>query len=179
MGWFYPYDTETKTQLVNYLNKEYKTIDYSLKSNVLYALCPVLKNVIDDFGNELTITVDKVIVVFLLSYDKSDKTWGYKPISEDNYPYCFDCPKRILLQSTIEDSSEWRKDCLAKTGSKIKLIENAWYEFSTPLKGAIKWQYLRLKRNWKKDQMFWRSENGLEYRIVNVQSRFNPTLIGC
>lgn len=176
MGWFYPNTTNTKKELVNYLVKAYTLIDHSLRGNVLYGLCQINLNVTDDFGNVVKVEKDRVIVVFLLnSYDKE---WGYKSIEETCGPCEYDCPKRILEKSTIPDDSKWRSNCFYFLEKyNIQLVENAWYMFSIPYNNETKWQYKRLKRNWKKDQMYWKSEGGQEYRITNVITRYNPKLI--
>lgn len=175
MGWLYLYSCDTKESIVQHIKQTYKLVDYSVRGNVIYGLCPLLKNIVDDFGDIQTISTGYYITVFMLGTD--NKIWGYKDIDESCGPLYYDCPKRILLKSTVEDTRGWRKKCLEKSNSKVKLIENAWYQFTVPLKGVVKWQYKRLKRNWKKDQMYWQSECGIQLRIENVLARFNPCLV--
>lgn len=178
MGWFFPYYCNDKESIVKHCVKNFKMIDHSVNGNVLYGLCAIHRNFMDDFGTSIYVeTEGRYILICLLDHDKQDKLWGYKEISEHGFPYVFKCPKRILNKSTVADESGWRKACLDSVKAKLKLVENSWYEFNKPLNGETKWQYKRLKRNFKNDQMYWHSENGQEYRIPNVDTRFQPTLL--
>ena len=53
---------------------------------------------------------------------KWDNTeWGYKDMSEDCMPYCFDCPASILALLTPTDSAsanKWREECRKRIAEK-------------------------------------------------------------
>ena len=179
MGWLYLYSCPTKGDLVQNLVEDYKLIDYSVRGNVLYGLFPFNSVWLpDDFGTLFPVGDSKqsAIVICLLDCDRSNPNypmWGYKDMDESMCPYSFDCPERLLAKSTVPDTSGWRAACREKR--KTKLVEGQWYEFATPCHGETRWQYLRQRRSFKRDIMFWRSEGGQEFRIPNVVERYKPT----
>lgn len=180
MGWLYLYSCTTKADLVQHLVEVDKLEDYSVRGNVLYGLFPFHdKWLPDDFGTLFPVgQPDYAIAVYLLDCDRSRPNyplWGYKSMDEGMYPYSFDCPERILAKSTVPDTSGWRAACRAKR--KKPLIEGQWYEFETPCRGETRWQYLRQRRSFKRDVMFWQSEGGQEFRIPNVVERYKPTAL--
>ena len=177
MGWLYLYSCPTKTDLVQHLVEDYKLLDYSVRGKVLYGLFPLHQTWLpDDFGTLFPVgQPNYAIAVYLLDCDRSNKNypmWGYKDMDESCYPYCFDCPERILAASTVPDTSGWRAACREKR--KTKLVENQWYEFENPCHGETLWQYLRQRRYQKRDVMYWRSFSGQEFRIPNVGERYKP-----
>lgn len=178
MGWLYLYSCPTKADLVQHLVEDYKMEDYSVRGNVLYGLFPLYNTWLpDDFGTLFPVADSKqsAIVICLLDCDRDNPKyhlWGYKDMDESAYPYQFDCPERILAKSTVPDTSGWRKACREKR--KIRLVEGQWYEFATPCHGETRWQYLRQRRSFKRDVMFWRSQGGQEFRIPNVGERYKP-----
>ena len=180
MGWLYLYSCPTKADLVQHLVEDYKLMDYSVRGNVLYGLFPFHNKWLpDDFGTLFPVgEPDHAIVICLLDCDRSSPEyplWGYKDMDESVYPYYFDCPERILAKSTVPDESGWRAACRDKR--KKPLIEGQWYQFETPCHGETLWQYLRQRRSFKRDVMYWRSENGQEFRIPNVGERYKPTVL--
>lgn len=179
MGWLFKYDCHTKQELVDHLVNNFKFSDTAVRGNVLYGVTATVCNVTDNFGNIVQIPDGgKVIIICLLDCDRSNPNypmWGYKDMDEGMHPYQFNCPERILAQSTVPDERGWRAACRAsRVSSRFK--EGQWYEFSEPLDGETRWQYRRQKRSFKRDVMFWRSEKGREYRIPNVAARFKPVL---
>jgi hypothetical protein len=178
MGWLYLYSCPTKQDLINHLVEDYKLEDYSVRGNVLYGLYPFHSLWLpDDFGTLFPVADSKqsAIVICLLDCDRSNPEypmWGYKDMGEGAYPYSFDCPERILAASTVPDTSGWRAACREKR--KTRLVEGQWYEFAVPCHGETRWQYLRQRRYQKRDVMYWRSENGQEFRIPTVGERYKP-----
>lgn len=180
MGWLYLYSCPTKKDLVAHLKQNFKFTDHSVRGNVMYGLASTVRHVTDNFGDTIEVPDGgSVIIICLLSCDRSNKNyphWGYKDMDEGVYPYQFNCPERILAQSTVPDERGWRAACRAsRVSSRFK--EGQWYEFSTPLEGETRWQYRRQKRSVKQDVMFWRSEKGQKYRIPKVAARFNPVAV--
>lgn len=177
MGWLYLYSCPTKKDLVEHLKSNFGLLDHSVRGNVLYGLYPFHKTWLpDDFGTLFPVgQPDYAIVVCLLDCDRSNPNfpmWGYKDMGEESYPYYFDCPERILAASTIPDERGWRAAC--RTKRKPRLVEGQWYEFETPCHGETHWQYLRQRRSFKRDVMYWRSKGGQEFRISNVGERYKP-----
>jgi hypothetical protein len=180
MGWLYLYSCPTKADLVQHLVDSFGLTDYSVRGNVLYGLFPFHSLWLpDNFGTLFPVgEADHAIVICLLDCDRSNPNyplWGYKDMGEDMCPYCFDCPERILAKSTVPDKSGWRAACREKRG--FKLVEGQWYQFENPCKGETRWQYLRQRRSFKRDVMYWRSERGQEFRIPNVLERYKPTAL--
>lgn len=180
MGWLFGYDWRTKQEIVDHLVDNFKFVDVAVRGNVLYGVAPTVKTVQDLFGDVIEVPDGgKVIVVCLLSCDRSNRNyphWGYKDMDEGMHPYYFNCPERILAQSTVPDKSGWRASCREKR-KVARFVENQWYEFSTPCRGETRWQYRRQVRCASRDQMYWVSANGQEYRIPNVATRFKPVAI--
>ena len=178
MGWFHLYSCPTKKDLVEHLKRNFKFTDYSVRGNVLYGLASTIREVTDNFGDTIEVPDGgSVIVVCLLDCDRSKPNypmWGYKGMDETCGPCVYDCPERILAKSTVPDESGWRAACRELAATAFKPREWQWYEFSTPLEGETRWQYCRQKRSYKRDSMYWQSENGQRFRISNVGKRFKP-----
>lgn len=179
MGWLFGYDWRTKQDLVDHLVNNFKFTDIAVRGNVLYGVTATIRNVTDNFGDIVQIPDGgKVIIICLLSCDRSNKNyphWGYKDMDEGMFPYYFTCPERILAQSTVPDGG-WRAACREARRQVVRFVEGQWYEFETPLDGETRWQYCRHRRCAARDQLYWRSERGREYRIPNVGKRFKPVL---
>lgn len=180
MGWLFGYAWHTKKELVDHLINNFKFTDVAVRGNVLYGITATVRNITDNFGDIIQVPDGgKVIIVCLLSCDRSNRNypcWGYKDMDEGVYPYQFNCPERILAQSTVPDERGWRAACRAyRVSSRFK--EGQWYEFSKPLDGETRWQYRRHRRCAARDQLYWRSEKGCEYRIPNVAARFKPVAV--
>lgn len=111
MGMFFGYSS--KESIIKELLED--AIDHSLRGNVLYSAHKNAKG-------EVFIRVD------LLKYEGGD--YGYKPLSEQEHPYYYDCPKRILKLSTVPDDSGWRKACLERAANKPI---NEWNAFKKKL----------------------------------------------
>ena len=75
----------------------------------------------------------------------------------------------VFLSGCGENKIYTEKDVYQKEGQ--------WYEFSEPLDGETRWQYQRHRRCASRDQLYWRSEQGREYRIPNVAKRFKPVAV--
>lgn len=118
-------------------------IDHSVNGNVLYGLCAIHRNFMDDFGTLLSMQSNqgRYILICLLK-PMTKKNGDIKRLAKMSCPYVFKS-KRILNKSTIADDSGWRKACLDSVATKLKLVENSWYEFNKPLNGETKWQYKR------------------------------------
>lgn len=178
MGWLFMYDCRTKQDVVDHLVNNFKFTDTAIRGNVLYGVTATIRDVTDNFGDTVEVPDGgKVIIICLLSCDRSNKNypyWGYKDMDEGMYPYQFNCPERILAQSTVPDERGWRAACREVAQEAFKPKENQWYEFLTPLEGETRWQYCRQKRSFKRDSMYWRSENGQRFRVPNVGKRFKP-----
>ena len=181
MGWLHLYSCPTKADLVAHLKRNFKFTDTAVRGNTLYGITATVRNVTDNFGDIIQIPDGgKVIIVCLLSCDRTNPKypmWGYKDMDEGVYPYYFTCPERILAQSTVPDESGWRAACREARKVVSRFKEGQWYEFSEPLDGETRWQYRCQKRSFKRDVMFWRSENGQEFRIPNVGKRFKPIAV--
>lgn len=177
MGWFFGYAWHTKQEIVDHLVDSFKFVDVAVRGNVLYGVTATVRNVTNNFGDIVQIPDGgKVIIVCLLSCDRTNPkypVWGYKGMEEGCGPCVYDCPERILAQSTVPDESGWRAACReSRVSSRFK--EGQWYEFSVPCHGETRWQYRRQQRNFKRDVLFWRSENGQEFRIPKVGERYKP-----
>lgn len=181
MGWLFMYDCRTKQDLVDHLVNNFEFTDTAVRGNVLYGVTATVRNVTDNFGDIVQIPDGgRVIIICLLSCDRSNRNypmWGYKDMDEGMYPYYFTCPERILAQSTVPDERGWRAACREARKVVSRFKEGQWYEFSTPLDGETRWQYQRHRRWASRDQLYWRSEKGREYRIPNVGKRFKPVAV--
>lgn len=180
MGWLFGYSWHTKKDLIDHLVNNFKFTDIAVRGNVLYGVTATIRDVTDNFGDIVQIPDGgRVIIICLLSCDRSNRNypmWGYKDMDEGCGPCVYDCPERILAQSTVPDERGWRAACRAyRVSSRFK--EGQWYEFSKPLDGETRWQYRRQKRSVKQDVMFWRSEQGRKYRIPKVAERYNPVAV--
>lgn len=181
MGWLFGYSWHTKQELVDHLVNNFKFSDTAVRGNVLYGVTATIRNVTDNFGDTVEVPDGgKVIIICLLSCDRSNRNyphWGYKDMDEGMFPYQFNCPERILAQSTVPDSRGWRAACREARQQVVRFVEGQWYEFSEPLDGETRWQYRRQKRCAARDQLYWRSEQGREYRIPRAAARFNPVAV--
>lgn len=66
----------------------------------------------------------KLIIVDLVQ-KSDDGFWMHKPISENVGPYHYDCPERILKQSTSQNpfAVKWREECRQMRRNKAELIK--------------------------------------------------------
>lgn len=180
MGWLHLYSCPTKADLVAHLKRNFKFTDTAVRGNVLYGITATVRDITDNFGDTVQVpNGGSVILICLLSCDRTNPKypmWGYKDMDEGVFPSQFTCPERILAQSTVPDESGWRAACRAYRVSS-RFIEGQWYEFSVPLKGETRWQYRRHRRCASRDQMYWRSENGQEFRIPKVGERYQPVAV--
>lgn len=154
MGWLHNSDW-SKQDVINRIVKNYSLIDYSVRNNVLYGVCP--------YNADKVIAVDgvnKVIIVAILDHHNG---WGYKVMTEEVVPCYYDCPNRILKQSTIEDDT-WRKLCHKQT--ERKFIIGEVYTFKTELGGFIEFMYKSYK-NGKRTIHYWQSviDSNVKYKI--------------
>lgn len=180
MGWLHLYSCPTKADLVAHLKRNFEFVDVAVRGNVLYGITATVRDITDNFGDTLAIPDGgSVIIVCLLSCDRTNPKypmWGYKSLDEGCGLCVYDCPERILAQSTVPDESGWRAACRAYRVSS-RFIEGQWYEFSVPCHGETRWQYRRHRRCASRDQMYWRSENGQEFRIPKVGERYKPVAV--
>lgn len=117
MGWLFGHST--KKELVEHLLKQHgehcELIDHSLTGNKLWLL---FNHKVEPFG--------RFIVLCLLQGAKSRGydpcRWGYKDMDESSGPYYYDCPERLLAQSTdtSENAVAWRKHCREARVAKAK-----------------------------------------------------------
>lgn len=181
MGWLHLYSCSTKKHLVEHLKRNFKFTDHSVRGNVLYGLASTIREVTDNFGDTIEVPDDgSVIIICLLDCDRSNPNypmWGYKDMDEGMHPYYFDCPERILAKSTVPDERGWRAACREQAATAFKPKEDRWYEFNSPLEGETRWRYCRQERSYKRDSMYWQSENGQRFRISNVGTRFKPVAV--
>lgn len=109
MGYFFEYGTEGMTA------KEYKQ---HVVRSVVNGAKQSGQTVLDHGGgsNELFILVEtytKKRVILCYKLQRNEGMWGYKPMDEEMYPYCYTCPERILKESTsmVKNAIEWRERC--------------------------------------------------------------------
>lgn len=111
MGWLFGWST--KEALVKHLtdsqnystNGRIRVLDHALVGNNLWLLMqhqPI---------------ETKFIVLARLKHSRGagpvGHDWGYKDMDESTHPYYYDCPERLLKQSTCDKPSsvEWRAQC--------------------------------------------------------------------
>ena len=87
-------------------------LDRAYYGNTVYSLIARTDN------NEKYIHIDLV-------QNGADGFWAHKPISENSGPYHYDCPERILKQSTSQNihAVEWREQCRQIRRDKAELIK--------------------------------------------------------
>lgn len=85
-----------------------KMLERSFYGNTVYTLVETTKG-------EKYIAIDVV--------QKSNGEWSHKPMDESVHPYHYDCPERMLKQSTSKSplSIEWREKCREIRKSKRAL----------------------------------------------------------
>lgn len=106
MGWDYCEAWRSKAQLVAALKSTestpYKVLESSVVGNTLY------------MAVETEIS-GKYVVVVLMACDRRTGWWGYKWISEEEGPYEFKCPAKVLKAATPgpvhEYAVKWREGC--------------------------------------------------------------------
>lgn len=86
-------------------------LDRAYHGNTVYSLIDRTDN------NEKYIHIDLV-------QKGEDGFWAHKPISENSGPYHYDCPERILKQSTSQNihAVQWREQCRQIRRDKAELI---------------------------------------------------------
>ncbi len=116
MGWLSSRSWATRDDLVAHLVQEYTLVDHAIVAGDLYGLSlyegqhSVLVFLLSNFGTDTTTTQGRV------KYSE----WGYKAMSETVYPYCFNCPERILAKSDLPDESGWRAACRRHRTAKYR-----------------------------------------------------------
>jgi hypothetical protein len=109
MGYLTPYGY-SKKQIIEEVTKG--AIDFSVKGNTVYVLHTAANS-----GK-------KFIAVVLIK--KSGGNYGYKVIPENQHPYYYDCPEKILKQSEVNDphAIHWRDKCREVKQNLVKTKEH-------------------------------------------------------
>jgi hypothetical protein len=104
MGWLSSFNWETKQDMVDHIVSNFKLVDHSVRGKVLFGLYPADLRGDNEFG---------IVICLIENFSPRGRPaeWGYKDMGESDYPYCFDCPERILKASTLPDTSGWRQAC--------------------------------------------------------------------
>lgn len=112
-------------------------------------------------------------VVVLLFRSKGD--WGYRCYTEDEGPYHFDCPQRLLDRLSppqSEYATQWRQQCRRRRlelQAQEPLKEGDWIKLSEPVRfrdGDEQDTFeLRFYRSRRRRQRYYRSAEGLAYRF--------------
>lgn len=111
MGWFHPYDTNTRAELVDSILHDYKKMgvyrDHSQVGNTLFLAAHRKEN-----------PSDVCILVYMLRGPArgSYEGWGYKDLDECAVPVVSNCPEKILKLSTQTHPGAvaWREECREK-----------------------------------------------------------------
>lgn len=98
--------------------------------------------------------------------------WGYKPLSESEYPYYFSCPESILKLSTCtaESAVKWREDCrkVQREQKDAKAFAAGLKEGDTFVWNGDRIEYLRHYHN--PSYVVGRSERGVfKYKIKDIR----------
>ena len=97
MGWTFSYNCIDKNQIIQEICKNGTSIRFLKKSLQGQELWTIWENLI---------TRKKEIILFLLQ--KQDGIWGYKDITESQYPFYVKCPLQFLKQTEVQEPM-WRQ----------------------------------------------------------------------
>ncbi len=100
-----------KYSLLNYLKFENEAIDSAICNGDGKSCKCVLYLVGRNIDRE------KCIYIYLLNTNENGQ-WDYQSMSEHDKPEVYNCPKRILLQSQVDDRNGWRAECIKRQGLK-------------------------------------------------------------
>lgn len=124
----------------------------------------------------------KVVVfalIALVSYKPSDPdghTLGWKEMSENSGPYCFNCPERILAlldPTDHENAVEWRRKCrehrAERRETRKAFQDGAVIRFKRPLvfAGGVERREFTVEKHGRK--LRFRADDGVLCRIPKVQ----------
>jgi hypothetical protein len=114
MGWYYLYDWKKRADAVADRTKGWEKDGATFACvKHCYRGCPwqgVLWTVWQRKVNG--VVVDSWIGCDLLTYDKKDRCWGYKPMEEGMHPYYYNCPLSYLELVPVA-SEAWRIGVMA------------------------------------------------------------------
>lgn len=103
MGWYYPYHTHTRKDLIAELIKGWdnekttaRSISHCTRGNVLW--------IVWEIESKPTKTTTRHILCMLM---QKYNTWGYKDMDESMHPYYYSCPLKYLDMVPVA-SEEWR-----------------------------------------------------------------------
>lgn len=140
MGWLFSWDWSDRKAVVEHIVNDVKAsgryVDHSSTGNELYV---VMRNNADD---------GQFIMCCRLKGGKQDG-WGYKDMDESMGPFMYNCPERILKQSTCqhEHSIEWRERCrmIRKEKNEVGKLLNSlkpYDKVETPRFGILEFLYV-------------------------------------
>lgn len=127
MGWYYR--KCSRRQLITELTGTYEGIRYSDGSyrrtgcerhvyigsawkGTLWAV--FYSELVSPFGTTRREPMNRWICAFPMQYDRSDGSWGYKPLEESVGPYVYNCPLSYLTATQFGDgrNASWREGVL-------------------------------------------------------------------
>ena len=157
MGWTFPYDTETKKDLIRDLKAPkatetwvFRTLKSCVRGNVMWA--------VQESGKPGE--TRKFVACYLLAKHGGD-TWGYKDMDETMGPCDINCPVSYLDladEPTEKFAIEWRKKVREaaaikssrkpKVGEYWKLSNGQVHKILSvkPLRGSFQWTTYRIPR---------------------------------
>lgn len=101
MGWLFPYEAKTKEILIEVILNRNNTVFKDKDGNDVKL--SVLKHTIRNNNFWIVLKIEKdgkapiqTIVLYMLSYDRDARIWGYKDIDACCGPYASDCPVKYL-----------------------------------------------------------------------------------
>lgn len=125
MGWLSSPHWDTKQAMVDHIVQNSNLIDHAVRGKVLYGVYKNGEGFPEGFG---------IVVCLLDNFAKKPHLpeWGYKDMGESCYPYYFDCPERILKQSTNmrENAVKWRQACRDKRKAKWNFVSGQKVRFT-------------------------------------------------
>lgn len=138
MGWLSSPRWDTKQAMVDHLIEGFKFLDHAVRGKVLYGLYKHGEGFPEGFG---------IVVCLLDNFAEKGcpPEWGYKDMGESCGPCVYDCPERILKQSTNMSSYavKWRQACRDKrkkwvfvNGQTIRFTAEA---LPSDLQGVQEW----------------------------------------
>lgn len=125
MGWLSSPRWYTKQAMVDHLIEDFKFLDHAVRGKVLYGLYKHGEGFPEGFG---------IIVCLLDNFAEKGcpPKWGYKDMGESCGPCVYDCPERILKQSTNMSSYavKWRQACRDKRKEKWSFVNGQKVRFT-------------------------------------------------
>lgn len=151
MGWSHGFTThEALVAELMHRNANYVVVDSALTS----------------FGRHLWTVVenkstgDRFVCLDLI--EKWDGSWGYKPLSEHERPFYYDCPVRLLAlagEPSSELAAKWRKDVAEYRAKKTA-------KFKAGDKVALYGKTYEVMSKDKKSYMVREAETGRVYKMT-------------